>query len=88
MLAFAALLWLRRRISEPGELFKLYLVGYALFRFLVEFVRGNEVVFAGLTRPQRFLAVCLPLAFAHVVRQARRGVYKGVFVGTVETRRA
>jgi phosphatidylglycerol---prolipoprotein diacylglyceryl transferase len=88
LLAFAALLWLRGRISEPGELFKLYLVGYALFRFLVEFVRGNEVAFAGLTRPQLFLAVCLPVAAAHVVRQARRGVYKGVFVGTVETRRA
>jgi prolipoprotein diacylglyceryltransferase len=76
---FAALLWLRGRVSEPGELFKIYLVGYAGFRFLVEFVRGNEVVFAGLTRPQLFLAVCLPFAVAHVVRQARRGVYRGVF---------
>ena len=36
--AFAALLWLRGRLSEPGELFKLYVCGYAAFRFLVEFV--------------------------------------------------
>jgi phosphatidylglycerol---prolipoprotein diacylglyceryl transferase len=76
--AFFALVYLRGRIGEPGELFKLYLVGYAVFRFLVEFVRGNEVVFAGLTRPQLFLAVCLPLAVAHVVRQTRRGVYREV----------
>lgn len=81
--AFVALLWLRGRIREPGELFKLYLVGYAVFRFLVEFVRGNEVAFAGLTRPQLFLAVCLPLAAWHVVRRTHRGVYSGVFAVTV-----
>jgi phosphatidylglycerol---prolipoprotein diacylglyceryl transferase len=83
--AFAALLWLRGRIREQGELFKLYLVSYAVFRFLVEFVRGNEVAFAGLTRPQLFLAVCLPLAAWHVVRQIRRGVYTGVYVRAVLT---
>jgi phosphatidylglycerol---prolipoprotein diacylglyceryl transferase len=75
--AFAAVLWLRDRLTEPGELFKLYLVGYATFRFAVEFVRGNEVVFAGLTRPQLFLLACLPLLAVHVIRQNRRGVYGG-----------
>jgi phosphatidylglycerol---prolipoprotein diacylglyceryl transferase len=81
--AFASLLWLRGRIREPGELLKLYLVWYAVFRFLVEFVRGNEVAFAGLTRPQLFLAVCLPLAAWHVARQIRRGVYSGVLAKAV-----
>jgi phosphatidylglycerol---prolipoprotein diacylglyceryl transferase len=75
--AFAALLWLRGRISEPGELFKIYVCGYALFRFGVEFVRGNEVVFAGMTRPQLFLLACFPLLAWHVARQTRRGVYRG-----------
>jgi phosphatidylglycerol:prolipoprotein diacylglycerol transferase len=75
LVAFGALWWLRGRITEPGELFKLYLGGYALFRFVVEFVRGNEVAFAGLTRPQLVLLACLPLLAWHVVRQARRGVY-------------
>lgn len=74
--AFAALWWLRDRLGAPGELFKLYLVGYAVFRFAVEFVRGNEVVAVGLTRPQLFLLACLPLLAWHVVRQARRGVYR------------
>lgn len=75
--AFAALWWLRDRISEPGELLKIYLVGYASFRFLVEFVRGNAVAFAGLTRPQLFLLACAPLLAWHAVRQTKRGVYSG-----------
>jgi len=72
--AFLVLRRLRDRLV-PGELFSLYLIGYALFRFAVEFVRGNEVVAAGLTRPQLFLLACAPLAVWHLVRQARRGVY-------------
>ena len=51
--------------------------GYATFRFLVEFVRGNEMVVMGLSRPQLFLLACAPLLTWHVVRQMRRGVYFG-----------
>jgi phosphatidylglycerol---prolipoprotein diacylglyceryl transferase len=75
-LAFVVLRLLRDRLTTPGESFKLYLTAYALFRFAVEFVRGNEVVFAGLTRPQLFLLAFLPLAAWHVIRQYRRGVYQ------------
>jgi len=81
--AFAALYWLRGRVDAPGELFKLYLCGYAAFRFAVEFVRGNAVVFAGMTRPQLFILACAPLLVAHVVRQARRGAYRRI-LSTVE----
>lgn len=77
--ALAALWWLRDRIDAPGELFKLYLAGYAAFRFGVEFVRGNELVAGGLTRPQWFLLACLPMLVWHLVRQARRGVYARVW---------
>jgi prolipoprotein diacylglyceryltransferase len=72
--AFLVLRRLRDRLV-PGELFSLYLIGYAAFRFAVEFVRGNEVVLAGLTRPQLFLLACVPLAVWHLVHQVRRGVY-------------
>jgi phosphatidylglycerol:prolipoprotein diacylglycerol transferase len=72
--AFLVLRRLRDRLV-PGELFSLYLIGYAAFRFAVEFVRGNHVAVAGLTRPQLFLLACLPLVAWHLVRQARRGVY-------------
>jgi len=81
---FLLLRRLRDRIEAPGELFKLYLVGYAAFRFLVEFVRGNQVAFAGLTRPQLFLLVCAPLLVLHLVRQWRRGVYAHVFRAQTE----
>ena len=79
LVALVALLGLRHRIHRPGELFKLYLSGYALFRFAVEFVRGNEVVLAGLTRPQWFLLAGFPLLAVRLVHQARRGSYADVF---------
>ena len=47
-----------------------------MFRFGVEIVRGNEVVWDGLTRPQLFLLVTVPLLLARVAWQARRGVYR------------
>jgi phosphatidylglycerol:prolipoprotein diacylglycerol transferase len=61
LLAFAVLLRLRDRVTLPDGLFIGYLVAYAIFRFGVEFVRGNEVAVAGLTRPQLFLLACPPL---------------------------
>jgi len=75
--AFAMIwFWLRHRLTAPGETFTLYLAGYGVSRFLVEFVRGNEVVFEGLTRPQLFLLATVPLIVARVAWQARRGVYR------------
>ncbi|HET6626167.1 MAG TPA: prolipoprotein diacylglyceryl transferase family protein [Nocardioidaceae bacterium] len=75
--AFALLwCWLRHRLTAPGETLTLYLAGYGVFRFLVEFVRGNEVAWAGLTRPQLFLLVTVPLILARVAWQARHGVYR------------
>ncbi|MFF5226543.1 prolipoprotein diacylglyceryl transferase [Dactylosporangium sp. NPDC000521] len=71
-LAFGALLALRRKVTAPGALFKIYLAAYAAFRFMVEFVRGNEVVWAGLTRPQLFLLACLPLIVAGLVKDLVR----------------
>jgi prolipoprotein diacylglyceryltransferase len=70
--ALALLVLLRDRLDAPGELFTLYLAGYALARFGLEFTRGNEVVWAGLTRPQLFLLVCLPLLAARIVLHSRR----------------
>lgn len=73
-LAFVALwAWLRHRLAAPGETLTLYVAGYGLFRFAVEFVRGNEVVWAGLTRPQIVLLVTVPLVLARIVVLVRRG---------------
>jgi prolipoprotein diacylglyceryltransferase len=67
--------WLRHRVTAPGETLTFYLAGYGVFRFLVELVRGNEVVWHGLTRPQLFLLVTVPLILGRIAWQARRGVY-------------
>lgn len=61
--------WLRPRPHPDGELFKVYLLAYAIFRFLVEFVRGNEVVWSGLTRSQLFL---IPSTIALLLYFVRR----------------
>jgi phosphatidylglycerol---prolipoprotein diacylglyceryl transferase len=45
-------LWQLRDRVRPGVLFALYLVFAGLERFLVEFIRRNPDVFAGLTAPQ------------------------------------
>ena len=52
-----------------------YVAGYGAFRFAVEFVRGNEVVWHGLTRPQLFLLATVPIVFARIAWQWRRGGY-------------
>jgi phosphatidylglycerol:prolipoprotein diacylglycerol transferase len=67
--------WLRRRELPPGESFVWYVAAYGVFRFLVEFVRGNEVAWHGLTRPQLFLAVTIPFVLARIVLRARAGAY-------------
>jgi phosphatidylglycerol:prolipoprotein diacylglycerol transferase len=45
-------LWRRRHRYPPGGLFALYLVLAGLERFLIEFIRRNDAVVAGLTLAQ------------------------------------
>ena len=70
-------LWkvLRHRLQAPGETLVIYLAAYGLFRFLVEFTRGDEVAWAGLDRSQLFLLATVPLLLARVAWQWRRGSY-------------
>lgn len=76
-LAFAVLwLWLRHRPIAPGETLTLYIAAYAVFRFGVEFVRGNDIAWLGLTRPQLFLLVTIPLLFARIAWMVRRGALR------------
>lgn len=72
---FVVLRRLRGRIPVPGELFKLFLLAYGVFRFLVEFVRGNQIMAFGLTGTQLFLAAGLPVLAAYFVARIRRGAY-------------
>lgn len=74
--AFAILLWLRNRISHPGELFVIYIAGYAAFRFLVELVRANDTVWLDLTRPQWFLLPSLLFIGIRLWYGHRHGYYR------------
>ncbi len=65
---FGLLLWLRQRVRTPGDLFKIYLLSYGVFRFAVEFVRGNQVLWLGLTGPQLFLIPTTLLLFGYFAR--------------------
>lgn len=75
---FALLMWLRPRITAPGELFPVFLLLYAITRFAMEFTRANEPVALGLTRSQWFIVVVFPLIAARMVVLTRRGVFDAV----------
>lgn len=66
-------LWRARDAFRPGVLFACYLILAGSERFLVEFLRRNDVVAAGLTAPQ-FESLAMLLAGAlWVALAARRG---------------
>ncbi len=66
------LLWNLRDRLAPGMVFGLYLILAGLERFLVEFIRRNDAVAAGLTVPQLFSLAMLAGGTALVL--ARRNV--------------
>ena len=57
---------LRDRFA-PGVLFGLYLIIAGVERFLVEFIRRNDEVVAGLTQPQLIWLAMMALGAAIVV---------------------
>ena len=68
---FGVLLALRDRPSlQNGNLLKLGLAGYAVFRFLVEFVRNNIVLAWGLTGQQFFCLGLLGLLAIYFLKQS------------------
>jgi phosphatidylglycerol---prolipoprotein diacylglyceryl transferase len=80
--ALAVFLFRRRDAYRPGVLFALYLVFAGLERFLVEFVRRNDAVAAGLTAPQLESLVLLAAGAAWLAVAARRGGLRSAAAGT------
>jgi phosphatidylglycerol---prolipoprotein diacylglyceryl transferase len=72
--AFVAMYRFRDRLARPGDLFVCYVAAYALFRFGVEFVRANDVLWLGMSGPQWFLLPLLPLLLWRVRRVFERPV--------------
>lgn len=59
LLLFIVILRLRNKLPHPGDLFKLYVVGYCSLRFLVDFTRADPHVFMGLTLVQVLYAITI-----------------------------
>jgi phosphatidylglycerol---prolipoprotein diacylglyceryl transferase len=75
LLNMALLLWLGRKHSDklkPGDLFLVYLIGYPLGRFLLEFLRLDSAQVAGLNANQALMAVVMVLAAAWLFWRHRR----------------
>lgn len=47
--AFILLVYYKDKVKTPGILFKLYILCYFIFRFFMEFIRENPVVYGGMT---------------------------------------
>ncbi|HEX9738693.1 MAG TPA: prolipoprotein diacylglyceryl transferase family protein [Candidatus Limnocylindria bacterium] len=59
-----------------GDTLKAYLLVYGIFRFNVEWVRGNEVQFAGLTGPQLVLMPLIALLVLYFLRRIWTDAYR------------
>ncbi len=80
LLWFAVLMLMRdRRSMQNGNLLKVGLAGYAVFRFGVEFVRNNDVLAFGLTGQQFF---CIALLAGLALYYARQWQKTHRFTGT------
>jgi len=69
-------LWRNRDVFRPGILFAWYLVLTGLERFLVEFIRRNADVVAGLTAPQleSLALIVAGVVWLLIVRRRRGGI--------------
>ena len=78
-------LWRLRDRVRPGVVFALYLLLSGLERFLVEFIRRNSEVLAGLTAPQlESIALCV-IGSVMLVAMARGGGVSGLRTPTAGT---
>jgi phosphatidylglycerol:prolipoprotein diacylglycerol transferase len=67
----ALVLWNLRHRFAPGVLFGLYLVAAGVERVLIEFIRRNEHVLAGLTLAQLLSIAMIALGAGIIARQRR-----------------
>jgi phosphatidylglycerol:prolipoprotein diacylglycerol transferase len=71
-------LWKLRDRVRPGVIFALYLLLSGLERFLVEFIRRNSEVLAGLTAPQLESLGLVVIGLIWLATMVRRGGLAGL----------
>lgn len=76
IIAAVLIVRLGRRVPVQGDLLKLYLLAAFVFRFLVEFVRGNELQLLGLTGPQVVLVPLIAWLAMHFARRFRARAWR------------
>ena len=81
MCLLAYLLWQLRDRVRPGVVFALYLVLSGFERLLVEFIRRNTEVWAGLTAPQLESIVLMIVGLAWLAWMAREDGLSGLRAG-------
>jgi phosphatidylglycerol:prolipoprotein diacylglycerol transferase len=74
--AAVVIIRLRHRVPVQGDLLKAYLLAAFVFRFGVEFVRGNVPQAFGLSGPQLVLIPLVAMLAIHFVREVRGGVLR------------
>jgi prolipoprotein diacylglyceryltransferase len=75
LLLFALIWRLRDRLPRSGDLFKLYVIGYCTFRFLVDFTRADPHIWIGLTLVQILYAptiIGFTYSFWRSLRESRQ----------------
>ncbi len=72
--AALVLTWLMRRRALRGQLIKLYLIAYLIYRFLTEFIRPEPVLALGLTGYQWACLGLIPIFVALWTRDAQTAV--------------
>ena len=82
MCLVAYLLWQLRDRVRPGVVFALYLVLSGFERLLVEFIRRNTEVWAGLTAPQLESIVLMIIGLAWLAWMAREDGLSGLRAGS------
>jgi phosphatidylglycerol:prolipoprotein diacylglycerol transferase len=81
MCLLAYFLWRLRDRVRPGVVFALYLLLSGVERILVEFIRRNKEVIAGLTAPQlESIALCI-IGLVWLAVMMRRGGLAGIRAG-------
>ena len=74
-LLFLVLLWLSRRQHFRGQVMLMYLFGYAVIRFVIEYYRGDAArgtVFGGWVSTSQFIAILVVLGVAILYPYLRR----------------
>lgn len=74
LLLFAALWWLRKRISLPGVLFSVYLIMNGVERFLIEKIRVNEPFLGSWTQAEVISTSLIILGTAGILWSRNRHI--------------